>query len=241
MKISMRVIGAFRKLAQLRAAVPRARTRAMVNLGKTFSGLAMLNAAGHVDTGRFYNALAMAFAQAGLGVYPMKSPQNSRRKEEIVNTLRDQVGYWWRKRRQYQNEKRTGQKYYRKIERRLRRALENLRKFDKTEGAIVIGAGPFGQSGKRTYVYGLRGKDGMVYGGTGAILHVGNKSVLKIVVKEPHGRIVEHRFRILRNARAGTGMVGGFKLRAVRQTFLANLTATQPAGLRAGGLGLPGR
>lgn len=189
-----------------------AKHRAIVNAGPKARQAALREVAGPIlaaveaqaprDTNRYVRAYMQAANQIGVG--KAEPPvQEGKFAEEFLTRLETQVSYWQTRYNQYVNAGRTKERYFRKIEKRLTKAREQLQKWNPS--AIII-FGRRSAKGGNTLTRAI----GEVYGGEGRFVESGNRTFLQLVNKEPHARIVETRHfgmrSLLNRATKGTGV-----------------------------------
>ena len=155
-----------------------------------------------VDTGRFKKNLAQAANAAGVGPFPVIRTKRSRYAEKYLDRLVEEVSYWTKLDEQYQRENRTSYKYYAKILKRRAKAELELKRFEQTNDAVVIG----GLWGNKTPT--VRYKN---YTGQGRIRQTRDQTLVTIHNTEAHANFVERRTKVMWNAiraaKAGGGAI----------------------------------
>jgi hypothetical protein len=162
-----------------------------------------------VDTGRFRKNLAEAANDAGVGPLPVNRTGRSRFAAVYLQRLLESVSYWTMMDERYQRERRTGQPFYAKILRKRERAELELRRFETTNDAIVIG-GLYGQKDPT-----VRYKH---YRGRGRVRQTKTRTIVELRNTEAHASIVERRTGVMRNAiSAARGSVRQMTARKYRE------------------------
>lgn len=172
-----------------------------------------------VDTRRYVRGWLEAGRQAGMATSALPSIIPSKKRDEIVGVLSKQVIMLMRKRESlmrvrhlwYEQGNRPKRGYYHKLSReiertsqRVEKAEEQLRRYTKTEGSLVMmrgtGAALNGyQKGLSDTAVNLTVRD-KVYGGRGRLGKGTNKAALMLHNLEPHCRVVEKYRRVVYRA-----------------------------------------
>lgn len=193
-----------------------ARREATIVSGKAIVRLAFDTAP--EDTLRFKKNLAQASNRAGVGPLPVPPTRQSKYHELYLKRLMARLEDAIRWDEKYQREDRIDQPYYRKILRRRARAELELRRFQQTQDAIVIGAGNIHRGGfwgenKATVRY-------KNYTGRGRIRQTRDQTVIEIHNTEAHASIVEARHKTMRNAINAVRASGGQVMRLTKKKYL---------------------
>ncbi len=170
------------------------------------------------DTLRFKKNLAQASNRAGVGPLPVPRTRQSRYYDLYLKRLNARLADAIKWDEKYQRENRTGQPYYRKVLRRRNRAELELRRFEQTQDAIVIGAGNIHRGGfwgenKATVRY-------KNYTGRGRIRQTRDQTIIEIHNTEAHASIVESKHRTMKNAINAVRAAGGSVMRLTKKRFL---------------------
>jgi hypothetical protein len=180
------------------------------------------------DTNRLVRGYAMAANAAGLGPFPVPDVVRSKRYEEALARLEQQLAWWQSNVEWFERKGLTNHKGYRRAVRVRDRAKEELEKLTGT--SVVIGlyssAGGKGKSGRRLRTT-VRAK---VYGGTGELRLVAGRPYYRIHNREPHATIVEKRNRLVATSLAELRAYG---VRRQRRNFLRTVAAGTGAAKRA--------
>ncbi|MBS0187120.1 MAG: hypothetical protein JSS51_03565 [Planctomycetes bacterium] len=196
MKLKVDMTGLAAKIARAKS-TKQMRREAVIGAAEVVVRAALILASEHKDTGRYMAALAEAGNASGVGQFPVSPIGPSRMQERLLAILVAQVRRWKRLAVLRAREGRTGDKSMGKIRANIAKAEEQLERFQRGArmGAIVVDA--FSSVRMATVRVNFS-----AYGGDGRVITVGDETLVRIHIKEPHASIVESRFGIMRRALA---------------------------------------
>ncbi|MBL8762320.1 MAG: hypothetical protein JNL50_13570 [Phycisphaerae bacterium] len=191
------------------------------------------------DTNRYVRGWMQAGTGAGLRVGVMPPLQKSKRRDEFLRKLDDQVRLWRgvAERKQavlrdwYTRKNRRPDAFSRKLtseinkaERRAARAEDELRKFltAGTSAVLFFDAGAFVERFNKRKLSTVRDK---VYGGTGRVVDSPFGTFILLHNKEPHPTILERRFRTVATAKATAGDGLAVARTSYRKLFSKGITS----------------
>lgn len=175
-----------RKLRQAIAASPEARKVALPLVVSRV--VQRIDDAAPRDTQRYVRGWIMAGREVGVTSLPLPGVRPSKRAEEIKAALLRRAKYWDYIVRRYEAQGRRD-KWERKARRKLASAVKALESFTETAIAFNLRGGPREVS--------IRTK---IHGGSGRVEVIGDRTYVELRNAEPHARIVERRFGVLREA-----------------------------------------
>lgn len=256
--LKVRLGGLRAKHALIRANLPRARREAVREGVKVFVGDLVRLSQPHRDTNRYVRAWIEAGQKTGATNLPMPPVVQSRylslhldayqayidRLEAQAEDARQTLERWYI--RKGRRDDRTSQRLKNTIEKKSRQAQlkrEEMKQVAQATGAIIIDAGRIYKGGQSARHKGGHQPDRLVtgpqnkpsarfkvYGGDGRIYQGATVSYVLLKNAEPHARIVEWKFGLVRQAKAGLNLYG---LRKVRTAGVATmLTGVRGARVR---------
>lgn len=179
---------------------------------------------GRRDTNRYVRGWALAGAEATKQAFPTPAVVESKRAQQILGRLVEQLEYWTFIVRRYERQGRTDRWYNQAVRRRLS-AIKQIEKFSSGGGAsIAFDLYSYQRARDGRALTTIRNK---IYGGSGRTLLLGEKVFVEIHNKEPHTSVVEYRWGTLAKA---SFEFRGLGMRKYGKKFVTNVARKSGLG-----------
>lgn len=230
------------KFEKAEQSLPRARAAYTRYVGNVFASHVSRHAPR--DTNRWVRAQNQAANQAGLGPYEVPELKVSDRYERFVDVIQNQLAsaegrlkQWRARERAYIAAGRTKEKYFRRIKREIRAAVKRFQSAEREHDRLMDAMAEDNKS--LIFIAGRKRKRGgrgvarvlvEAAGGVGSFVNDADRSVVVLVNREPHARLVEFQHKVIAG---GFVAVRGAGTRRIGKELIASVIR-EASGMKGG-------